>query len=71
MGTTTQRQRKDGSAAFTVQIRIMKNGEKVYQESPTFDRKATAQAWLRKWEAGLHEPGRLEKVSPKGGGSAR
>ncbi len=67
MGTITQRQRKDGSAAFTAQIRIMKNGEKVYQESQTFDRKATAQAWLRKREADLHEPGGLEKASRKGG----
>ncbi|MNJ24045.1 Tyrosine recombinase XerC [compost metagenome] len=66
MGTITQRKRKDGSAAFTAQIRIMKKGETVYQESQTFDRKATAQAWLRKREAELHEPGGLEKANRQG-----
>jgi hypothetical protein len=56
MGTITQRKRKDGSTAHTAQIRIMKKGETVYQESQTFDRKATAQAWIRKREAELYEP---------------
>ena len=53
MGTITQRKRKDGFSGFTAQVRIMKEGKAVYQESQTFDRKATAQAWMRKREAEL------------------
>lgn len=66
MGTITQRKRKDGSSGFTAQIRIMKEGKAVYQESQTFDRKATAQAWIRKREAELYEPGAIEKANRKG-----
>ena len=47
MGTITQRKRKDGSSGFTAQIRIMKEGKAVYQESQTFDRKSPAQAGKR------------------------
>ncbi|MFV3290151.1 site-specific integrase [Pseudomonas sp. NY11955] len=66
MGTITQRKRKDGSSGFTAQIRIMIEGKAVYQESQTFDRKATAQAWIRKREAELYEPGAIEKANRKG-----
>ncbi|MCY7262754.1 tyrosine-type recombinase/integrase [Pseudomonas protegens] len=66
MGSITVRKRKDGSAAYTAQIRIMQKGVTVYQESQTFDRKATAQAWIRKREAELHEPGAIEKASRGG-----
>lgn len=66
MGTITQRKRKDGSSGFTAQIRIMKEGKTVYQESQTFDRKATAQAWIRKREVELYEPGAIEKANRKG-----
>ncbi|WP_420170424.1 tyrosine-type recombinase/integrase [Pseudomonas alloputida] len=66
MGTITQRKRKDGSSGFTAQIRITKEGKVVYQESQTFDRKATAQAWIRKREAELYEPGAVEKANRKG-----
>ncbi|AIL60895.1 tyrosine-type recombinase/integrase [Pseudomonas alkylphenolica] len=66
MGSITLRKRKDGSAAYTAQIRIMKKGETVYQESQTFDRKTTAQAWIRKREAELHEPGAIEKANRDG-----
>lgn len=66
MGTITQRKRNDGSSGFTAQIRIMKEGKTVYQESQTFDRKATAQAWIRKREAELYEPGAIEKANRKG-----
>lgn len=44
----------------------MKEGKAVYQESQTFDRKATAQAWIRKREAELYEPGAIEKAKRKG-----
>jgi hypothetical protein len=55
MGTITVRKRKDGSAAYIAQIRITRKGATVYQESPTFERKAAAQCWLSKRESG---PGR-------------
>lgn len=61
MGTITTRKRKDGSAAYTAQIRIMQKGVTVYQESQTFDCKVTAQAWIKKRESDLAEPGRLRK----------
>ncbi|MBD1554250.1 site-specific integrase [Pseudomonas typographi] len=66
MGSITTRKRKDGSAGYTAQIRIMKQGATVYQESQTFDRKTTAQAWIKKREAELAAPGALEKASRKG-----
>lgn len=47
MGTVTVRKRKDGSTGYTAQIRIMQKGVAVYQESQTFHRKATAQAWIK------------------------
>lgn len=46
MGSITVRKRKDGSAAYTAQIRVMQKGKTVYQESQTFDRKTTAQVWF-------------------------
>ncbi|MBA6119388.1 tyrosine-type recombinase/integrase [Pseudomonas putida] len=66
MGTITTRKRKDGSTTYDAQIRIMRKGVKVYQESQTFDRKTTAQAWIRKREAELHEPGAIEKANRSG-----
>ena len=47
MGTVTVRKRRDGSTGYTAQIRIMQKGVTVYQESQTFDRNATAQAWIK------------------------
>ncbi|QIH09294.1 MULTISPECIES: tyrosine-type recombinase/integrase [unclassified Pseudomonas] len=66
MGSITVRKRKDGSVAYTAQIRIMQKGVTVYQESQTFDRKATAQAWLKKREVELKEPGALERANRAG-----
>jgi hypothetical protein len=63
MGTITTRKRKDGSAAYTAQIRITQKGATVYQESQTFDRKATAQAWIKKRESELAAPGAIEKAN--------
>ena len=66
MGTITIRMRKDGSARYTAQIRIMQQGATVYQESQTFDRKATAQAWIKRRETELAEPGAIAKANRKG-----
>jgi integrase len=66
MGSITVRKRKDGSAAYTAQIRVMQKGTTVYQESQTFDRKTTAQAWLKKRESELAEPGAIAKANRDG-----
>ncbi|MBV7490619.1 Tyrosine recombinase XerC [compost metagenome] len=66
MGSITVRKRKDGSAAYTAQIRIMQKGVTVYQESQTFDRKTTAQAWIKRRETEMAEPGAIAKANRKG-----
>ena len=66
MGSITVRKRKDGSAAYTAQIRIMQKGVTVYQESQTFDRKTTAQAWLKRRETELAGSGAIAKANRKG-----
>jgi integrase len=66
MGSITVRKRKDGSAAYTAQIRIMQKGVTVYQESQTFDRKTTAQAWIKKRETEMAEPGAIAKANRQG-----
>jgi len=66
MGTITSRKKKDGSVRYTAQIRIMRNGVRVYQESQTFDRKQAAKAWISKRESELAEPGALERAARPG-----
>ncbi len=66
MGSITVRKRKDGSVAYTAQIRIMQKGVTVYQESQTFDRKATAQAWIKRVETEMSVPGAIEKANRSG-----
>lgn len=66
MDTITTRKRKDGSTACTAQIHIMQKGATVYQESQTFDRKVAAQAWIKKCESDLAEPGVIEKANRQG-----
>lgn len=57
MGSKTVRKRKDGSVVYNAQVRIMHKGVTVYQESQTFDRKATAQAWIKRVETEMAVPG--------------
>lgn len=66
MGTITSRKKKDGTVSHTAQIRIMRNGVRVYQESQTFDRKPAAKAWMNKREAELAQPGALERAARTG-----
>lgn len=66
MGTIATRKRKDGSAAYSAQIRTLKKGAAVYQESQIFDRNVTAQAWSKKRESDLAEPGAIEKANRRG-----
>lgn len=66
MGSITVRKRKDGSVAYNAQVRIMQKGVTVYQESQTFDRKANAQAWIKRVETEMAVPGAIEKASRSG-----
>lgn len=52
--------------SYTAQIRIKRDGVQVYQESQTFARKQAAQAWARKRESELDEPGAIERANRKG-----
>lgn len=61
MGTILSRKRNDGSLGHTALIRIKRQGKVVHTESQTFDRKPAAEAWLKKRETELAQPGALEK----------
>jgi integrase len=52
MGTITERQRKDGTSAFTAQIRLRIDGQP-YSEAQTFHRRKLAEVWLVKRESEL------------------
>lgn len=66
MATIRARKRTDGSSSYTAQIRLYRDGLQVYQESQTFARKQAAQAWVRKREAELDQPGAIERANRKG-----
>ena len=61
MGTITVRKRKDGSTGYTAQIRIVQKGVTVYQESQTFDRKATLRPGSSVSKLKWPSPGPLRK----------
>ncbi|WP_301154326.1 site-specific integrase [Metapseudomonas otitidis] len=65
MATIRKRKRKDGTFGYTAQIRIMRDGAQVYQESQTFDRLQTAKAWAVRREEELAEPGAIDRASRK------
>jgi integrase len=62
VGTVLTRRRKDGTPAYTGQVRIKRSGKIVHTEASTFDRKREALAWIKQREAALsvssfsHEP---------------
>ncbi|WP_090624688.1 site-specific integrase [Azotobacter beijerinckii] len=66
MATIRARKLSDGSVSYTAQIRIKKNGVQVYQESQTFSRKQAAQAWAKRRETELSEPGAIERAGRGG-----
>ena len=66
MATIRARKRIDGSTSYTAQIRLIREGAQVYQESQTFARKQAAQAWVRKREAELDQPGAIERANRVG-----
>ena len=63
VATFRKRKREDGTFACLAQIRIMRDGRQVYQESQTSDRQQMAEAWATRRESGLSEPGAIEKAS--------
>ena len=63
MSTITPRKRMNGTTAYTVQVKIMRDGKFVFQKSQTFDREAAARAWAKKTEAALALPGALAVTS--------
>ncbi len=60
MATITARQRQNG-VKYTAQIRI-KHGTRHLSESKTFSNRKTAEAWAKKREVELEQPGELEKA---------
>ena len=66
MAAIRARKLADGSVSYTAQIRIKRDGVQVYQESQTFARKQAAQAWVRRREAELDQPGAIERAKRKG-----
>lgn len=61
MGTIVARRRKDGSMGYRAQIVRKKDGEIVWRETQTFDRRPAAVAWLARRETELSEPGAMER----------
>lgn len=66
MATIRARKRADGTTGYTAQIRIKKNGAQVYTESQTFERKKAAEAWAKRRETELGEPGAVERARKSG-----
>ena len=70
MATIRARKRTDGSISYTAQIRLIRDGVQVYQESQTFARKQAAQVWVRKLEVELDQPGAIERANRVGATSS-
>lgn len=66
MATIRARKRADGSMSYTAQIRLKKNGQQVHTESMTFSRKKAAEAWAKRRETELAEPGAIQRARHKG-----
>jgi integrase len=62
MGTISERTRRNGTKAYTAQIRIKRAGVLVHSEAQTFERRPAAKAWLKKRETELDEPGALDRL---------
>lgn len=61
MGTIVARKRKDGTTGYRAQIVRKKDGEIVWRETQTFDRRPAAVAWLARRETELAVPGAMER----------
>jgi integrase len=65
MGSIYTRKNQDGTTKYTAQIRIKRKQKVVYQESQTFNKKTSAQVWMKKREAELALPGALDSIINK------
>ena len=70
MATVSARKRKDGSVAYTAQIRIRRNGAIIYQESKTFDQRKAAERWAARRESHIDEAGVQSFVNDMSVGAA-
>jgi integrase len=61
MGTILKRKRKDGTVGYTALIRLKRGGKPIFTQTETFDREQAANAWLKKRETELAQPGALDK----------
>jgi hypothetical protein len=66
MATIRARKKTDGTASYTVQICLKKKGVLVYQEAQIFARKQAAQAWAKRRETELSEPGAVDQDKRQG-----
>ncbi len=65
MGTIRPRKREENTTAYCAQIRINRDGQPVYQETHTFDRKQAAQVWMKRREAELAVSVAIERMNRK------
>lgn len=63
MGTIVSRKRRDGTVAYTAQVRIKRGGKVIHSEAQTFNRKSAASAWLKKRETELAQPGVINALN--------
>ena len=64
MGTIAARKTAKGNALrYTAQIRIKRGGAIVHTEAKTFERKQAAEAWIRRRETELSEPGAIGRAT--------
>lgn len=66
MATITRYRKRDGAYSYTAQIRIRRGGQIVYSESFTNPKKSAVQAWAKKRETELAEPGALDALQHRG-----
>ena len=66
MGTIIERQTASGQTKYRAQIVLKDRGRIVHQESRTFDRRVTANAWMKRREKELRAPGGREAAKAAG-----
>lgn len=66
MATISKRIQPDGTVRYQAQVRIMRDGEKVFSKSRTFNKHAHAKRWAADLEAELDKPGGLAKATHRG-----
>ena len=62
MGTIKTRRRSDGTEAYQAQVVKKQGGKTVYREARTFDRRAAANAWIKKREKEVASPEGLAAI---------